>query len=130
LLAEQLARAGEAEEGLAAVAEGLEVVETTGERVYEAELYRVRGELLLVRAKAEPAPAEAEACFRQAIDVARRQSAKSLELRAIVSLSRLYQKQGRREEARQMLAEVYGWFTEGLDIADLQEAKRLVEELS
>ena len=73
---------------------------------------------------------QAEACFHQALDVARRQQAKSLELRAAVSLSRLWQRQGKRDEARQLLAEIYGWFTEGFDTADLLEAKALLEELS
>ena len=73
---------------------------------------------------------EAEACFHQALDVARRQQAKSLELRAAMSLSRLWQQQGKRDEARELLAPVYGWFTEGFDTADLQEAKALLEELS
>jgi predicted ATPase len=72
---------------------------------------------------------EAEACFQQALAVARRQQAKSLELRAAMSLARLWQRQGRRDEARQLLAEVYGWFTEGFDTADLQEAKALLETL-
>jgi predicted ATPase len=75
------------------------------------------------------AEAEAEACFHKAIDIARRQGAKSLELRAVMSLSRLWQQQGKKEEARQMLAEIYGWFTEGFDTKDLQEAKVLLEEL-
>ncbi len=74
--------------------------------------------------------AEAEACFRQAIDVAQRQSAKSLELRAVVSLSRLWQSQGKKDEARQLLAEIYGWFTEGFDTADLKEAKALLDTLN
>ena len=73
---------------------------------------------------------EAEACFLQAIDIARRQQAKSLELRAVTSLARLWQRQDKREEARQMLAEIYGWFTEGFDTADLQEAKVLLKELA
>jgi len=73
---------------------------------------------------------EAETCFHQAIDIARRQSAKSLELRAVMSLSRLLQRQGKKEEARRMLAEIYGWFTEGFDTADLKEAKALLEEVS
>jgi predicted ATPase len=73
---------------------------------------------------------EAETCFRQAIDSARRQSAKSLELRAVMSLSRLLQKKGKTEEARRILAAIYGWFTEGFDTADLKEAKALLEELS
>ena len=76
------------------------------------------------------AEAAAEACFHKAIDIARRQSAKSLELRAVVSLSRLWQQQGKQEEARQMLAEIYGWFTEGFDTVDLQEARALLTELS
>jgi predicted ATPase len=74
-------------------------------------------------------PAEAEACFQQALDVARRQEAKSLELRAAMSLSRLWQQQGKRAKARELLAPIYGWFTEGLDTADLQEAKALLDEL-
>ena len=73
---------------------------------------------------------EAEACFHKAIEIARRQGAKSLELRAVLSLARLWQKQGKKNEARQMLAEIYGWFTEGFDTADLKEAKTLLEELS
>jgi predicted ATPase len=76
------------------------------------------------------AEAEAEACFLKAIEIAQRQQAKSLELRAAMSLSRLWQSQGKKEEARQMLTEVYGWFTEGFDTKDLQEAKMLLEELS
>jgi len=73
---------------------------------------------------------ETEECFQKAIAIARRQGAKSWELRAVMSLSRLWQKQGKKEEARQMLAEIYGWFTEGFDTADLQEAKALLEELA
>jgi predicted ATPase len=96
-------------------------------RWWEAELYRLRGELLLQHAVAQPG--EAETCFRQALDIARRQQAKSLELRAAMSLCRLWQRQGKRDAARQLLAEVYGWFTEGFDTADLQEAKALLEEL-
>jgi predicted ATPase len=90
-------------------------------------LYRVKGELLLRRSAEHQA--EAESCFRQALEIARRQGAKSLELRAAMSLSRLWQRQGKRAEARQLLAEVYGWFTEGFDTPDLQEAKVLLEEL-
>ena len=91
-------------------------------------MHRLKGELLLARAPENPA--DAEACFRQAIDIARRQSAKSLELRAVLSLSRLYHQQGKKEEARRMLAEIYGWFTEGFDTADLQEAKAMLQVLS
>jgi predicted ATPase len=75
------------------------------------------------------AEVEAEACFLKAIEIARKQQAKSLELRAVMSLSRLWQQQGKKEEARQMLAEIYGWFTEGFDTADLKDAKALLEEL-
>jgi len=125
LLAEAYAQRGQAEEGLAVVSEALETVATTGERFYEAELHRLQGELSLQL----PTPlAEAEACLQQALAVARRQQAKSLELRAAMSLSRLWQRQGKRAEAHQLLAEVYGWFTEGFDTADLQEAKALLAE--
>jgi predicted ATPase len=91
----------------------------------EAELCRVKGELLQMSGKV----GEAEACFRQAIAVARGQESKSWELRATLSLSRLLQKDGRSEEARQLLSEIYGWFTEGFDTPDLQEARALLEEL-
>jgi predicted ATPase len=123
------------------------LVENHAERYYEAELYRLKGELLLMQAasgggvrafpleltaaEADPsALAEAEGCFQKALEVARRQEAKSFELRAALSLSRLWQRQGRRAEAYDLLALIYGWFTEGFDTADLQEAKALLEELS
>jgi predicted ATPase len=115
--------------------EALMLVHRTGERCYEAELYRLKGELLLQggqRPKAhgtEQKVAEAEQRFRQALAVARRQQAKALELRAVMSLSRLWQRQGKQREAHQLLAEIYGWFTEGFDTADLQEAKALLDEL-
>ena len=95
--------------------------------------YRLQGELLLKLRQAGAGPArrtDAESCFRQAITVARRMGGKSLELRAALSLSRLLQEQGKKEEARSTLAEVYDWFTEGLDTPDLQEAKALLEEVS
>jgi len=104
------------------------LMERTGERMYEAELHRMRGELLLMQEAADLS--EAENCFRAAIEVARHQSAKSLELRATIGLARLFAKQGRRNEARTMLAEIYGWFTEGFDTADLRDAKALLDELS
>jgi predicted ATPase len=91
-------------------------------------VYRLRGELLLARSAEYHA--EAETCFLQAFDVARRQQAKSWELRATMSLSRLRQRQGKRAEAHELLAPIYGWFTEGVDTADLRKAKALVEELS
>jgi predicted ATPase len=110
------------------LAEALVLVETTGERWYEAELYRLRGELWLQHTMAEPG--EAEACFQQALIIARRQQAKSWELRAATSLSRLWQCQGKRATAHELLAPIYGWFSEGFDTADLQDAKTLLEELS
>ena len=96
-------------------------------RWWEAELYRLRGALLLQRSA--PQPEEAEACFQQALTIARRQQAKSLELRAAMSLSQLWQQQGKRAEAYALLAPIYGWFTEGFGTADLQEAKVLLDEL-
>jgi predicted ATPase len=128
LLAEADALVGQLEAGLAVVAEALGVVDTTGERCWEAELHRLKGELLLARSSERAV--EAEACFRQALGVAGRQQAKSLELRAAISLSHLWQRQGQRAEARELLAPLYGWFTEGFDTTDLQEAKALLEELS
>jgi len=125
-LAEAYGKAGQPEEGLSVLAEALAQVEQTGERYYEAELRRLEGELLLMQGD----DAEAEASFRRAIEVAQRQQAKSWELRATVSLARLWQKQGRTDEARRMLAQIYGWFTEGFDTLDLKEAKALLEELS
>ena len=110
------------------LAEAVALVNQTQERVYEAELYRLQGELLLARSAAHHA--EAETCFRQALDVARRQQAKSWELRAAMSLSRLWQQQDKQAEARALLAPIYGWFTEGFDTADLQEAKTLLEALA
>ena len=125
-LAEAQAKAGQPEEGLDTLDEALALVEQTDERHWEAELHRVQGELLLMQGD----DAEAEASLHKAIEVARGQSAKSWELRATTSLARLWQEQGRIDEARQMLAEIYGWFTEGFDTPDLQEAKALLDELS
>jgi predicted ATPase len=127
VLAEASAQVGQTTEGLGALAEALATLATSWARWWEAELHRLRGELLLQHTEAQPE--EAEACFQQALDVARRQQAKSLELRAAMSLARLWQQQGKRQEAHDLLAEVYGWFTEGLDTADLQEAKALLAEL-
>src|SRR5262249_12277191 len=114
------------DDALALVDEALAMVEKTGERHWEAEIYRVKGELLLD----SRGSSEAESCFRRAIDVARLHSAKSLERRAVMSLSLLLQKQGKKDEASQMLAETYGWFSEGFGTADLKDAKALLEELS
>jgi predicted ATPase len=177
-LAEAYGKGGQIEEGIAVLAEALAIVDKHGERCYEAELYRLAGELSLRMGEREsgrvgdqkknrrtgdgenrgegegsgfplpdsPIPrfpdsssesspilpfphSSPEECFHKAIAIARRQQAKSLELRATTSLSRLWQQQGKKEEARQMLAEIYGWFTEGFDTADLKEAKALLEEL-
>ncbi len=128
LLAEALSRARRADEGLGLVNEALTEVERSSEHFYEAELYRLKGELLLMREAQDES--EAENCFLQAIAVARYQSAKSWELRAVMSLSRLYCQQGKKEDARQMLVEIYGWFTEGFDTVDLREAKALLRTVS
>jgi predicted ATPase/class 3 adenylate cyclase len=130
-LAEAYRKGGQVEEGLAVLAAALEFVDRTEERLHEAELYRLKGELTLQSESQSPKspPREAEACFQKAIAVARHQSAKSLELRAVMSLSRLWQHQGKKAEARQLLSEIYGWFTEGFDTKDLQEAKVLLAEL-
>jgi predicted ATPase len=95
--------------------------------MYEAELYRLKGDLLLMRSADHTA---AEACLHQALTIARRQQAKSLELRAAMSLARLWQQQGKRAEARALLAPIYTWFTEGFDTADLQDAKALLDALA
>jgi predicted ATPase len=120
-------RAGRPGEGATLLAEARVVMENTGERLYGAELYRLKGELTLGQLKIK---GEAEACFQRAIKTARRRQAKSLELRAATSLARLWQSRDKRQQARRMLAEVYGWFTEGLDTADLREAKALLVELA
>jgi class 3 adenylate cyclase/predicted ATPase len=129
LLAEASGKVGQAEEGLKALAEALAIAAKNVDVIYDAEIHRLKGELLLACSGADNRT-EAESSFRRAIDIARRQQAKSWELRTATSLSRLLQKQGKKEEARQMLAEIYGWFTEGFDTADLKDAKALLEELS
>ena len=127
LLAEAAGHAGQVEEGLRLLAEALTALEASGRGDLLAEAYRLQGELLL--RQATPDAAQAEACFQQALAIARRQQAKSWELRAAMSLSRLWQQQGKRAEAHELLAPIYGWFTEGFDTADLQEAKALLDEL-
>jgi predicted ATPase len=158
LLAEMYGEVGQTEEGLTVLAEALAHIEKTGERYYEAELYRLKGQLTLQKLSvassqlseksrvgsahhdvtgveagtvggAHPTEEEAEACFLKALDVARQQQAKSLELRAATSLARLWRQQGKTAEARALLTPVYSWFTEGFDTKDLQEAKALIEEL-
>ena len=160
LLAEAYGKVGRVEEGLAVLAKALAVVDKTGERFYEAELYRIKGELTLQssvqrlgsRVKTGPqsrvhspksskatsqilnpqshAEVEAEECFRKAIEIAQKQQAKSWELRTATSLARLWQVQGKRKEALDLLKPVYEWFTEGFDTKDLKEAKALLEELA
>jgi predicted ATPase len=115
-------------EGLDALNEALVVAEQNEERNWDREIYRLRGELLL---KQEDSNAvEAQRCFQRAIEIARNQSTKSFELRATMSLARLLAKQGWRDEARPMLADIYGWFTEGFDTADLKDAKALLDQLA
>jgi len=128
-------KVGQVEEGLKLLDKATAIMHKTGQRNYEAELYRLKGQLTLQKFKVQSskfkeAEAEAEECFLQALEVARKQQAKSLELRAVMSLARLWQRQGKKDEARQLLAEVYNWFTEGFETKDLQEAKALIEELA
>lgn len=144
LLAELYGKAGQVKEGLTLLAEALTAVEKTGERFYEAELYRLKGTLTLQKFSVvssqlsvtdprslPPDPqAEAEACFQKALEIAQKQQAKSLELRAATSLARLWQQQGKQKEAHELLSNIYNWFTEGFDTKDLQEAKALLGELT
>jgi len=130
MLAEACVHAGQCDEGLRLVTEALERVQQSGERGWEAELYRLKGELLVhAEGGVQHAAVTAEACFHQALAVARRQQAKSFELRAALSLGWLWQQQGKRQEAHDLLAQIYHWFTEGFDTADLQEARALLEAL-
>jgi predicted ATPase len=126
LLATAYGAAAQPEQGLEVLAEALSVVHNKGEQYYEAEIYRLTGELLLACSADQHAAAEAS--FQQALVVARAQQAKSWELRAAVSLGRLWQQQGQRAKAHELLAPIYRWFTEGLDTPDLQEAKMLLAE--
>ena len=126
VLAEVCDHLGHTEDGLQALAEAHTLVEQHEERWWEAEIYRLRG-VLLLRQPGTP-QAEAETWLQRALDVARRQEAKSLELRAAMSLSRLWQQQGKQQEAHDLLSEVYAWFTEGFDTADLQDAKALLDD--
>ena len=127
-LAETCGQNGRAEEGLDVVAKGQATAEQTGHRMAEAELHRVKGELIMIRDPGNVA--EAERSLRTAIEVARRQGARLFELRATVSLARLLKQQGKTVEARPMLREIYNWFTEGFDTADLKDAKALLDQLS
>jgi predicted ATPase len=108
--------------------EAMTAVETTGEKLWEAEVYRTAGDIALL--SPEPDAAKAEGYFERALSIARQQQAKSWELRAAMSTARLWRDQGKRDEARDLLAPVYGWFTEGFDTLDLKEAKALLDELN
>jgi class 3 adenylate cyclase/DNA-binding winged helix-turn-helix (wHTH) protein/predicted ATPase len=129
LLAEAYKQGGQVDAGLHVLSEALVHLDRTGERGLEAEIHRLKGECLLAQISKRCKEREAEECFQQALDVARRQQAKSLELRAAMSLSRLWQQQGRRAGAHRILAGIYSWFTEGFDTPDLQEAKALLQTL-
>jgi predicted ATPase len=137
LLAETYGKKGQTEDGLVQLAEALTAAQSHEEGWWIAEVYRLKGELLLTQKGSRPQAEgcrekteEAEECFLKALEIARKQQAKSLELRAVMSLARLWQSQGKQDDARQRLAEIYGWFTEGFDTKDLQEAKVLLAELS
>lgn len=126
LIAEIYGYLNKPEEGLTLLSESLDIVNTTDHRSYEPELHRIKGELLLLQGAGA---SEVEGCYEKALEVARLQLAKSYELRAAISLVRLWQEQNKQEEARQLLSEIYGWFTEGFDTADLKEAKMLLGEI-
>jgi predicted ATPase len=126
MLAETHLQLGQTEAGLRVVAEAKELVARNEDRMWQAELARIEGELLRQGGELDAA----EACFEDALATARRQEARSLELRAAVSLARAWSTQDRRSEARDLLAPVYGWFTERLNTPDLQEAKVLLDELA
>ena len=127
-IAEIYGKRGQIQEGLQTITKALNLIKKTEERWWEAEIYRLKGELLILESADNQS--DAESCFNQALDVSRRQQAKSLELRATMSLSRLWQYQGKKEEARRLLSKIYGWFIEGFDTADLKDAKALLDELS
>ena len=128
LIATAVGRTGRVDEGLRVIDQSFPIIERTGARFYEAEVHRLKGELLLMQDVSNAAPAEQS--LRTAIDISRRQKAKSWELRATTSLARLLRDTGRRDGARAMLAEIYGWFSEGFDTADLKDAKALLGELT
>jgi predicted ATPase len=137
-LAELYGNLGHVEKGLAILSEALAIEQKSGDCACEAELYRLKGELLLIQAGRDGSStasdkksilSEAEACFHKSIEIARNQSTRSWELRAAMSLGRLWERQGRKEEARRIVAGVYGWFTEGFDTKDLREANALLETL-
>jgi predicted ATPase len=128
LIATALGRLRRFDEGLRTIDESFPIIERSGQRLYEAEVHRLKGELLLTQDLSNAA--QAENSFRTAIDIAHKQHAKSWELRATTSVARLFAKQGKRDEARAMLADIYNWFTEGFDTVDLKDAKALLDELA
>jgi predicted ATPase len=128
LLAEVCVKVGRLDEGLNALSEALTAADNLENRKYEAEAYRLKGELLLKQDGSKTT--QAQNCLQRAIEIAQKQNAKSLELRATISLARLLAKQDRQVEAHAMLAEVYGWFTEGFDTPDLTDAKALIDDLA
>ena len=128
MLAEAYGTVAQAEKGLPLLVEARTIMDKNGQRYYDAELHRLQGKLFLQQAA--PDVSQAESCFHQALAIARDQQAKSWELRAATSLARLWQQQDKRQDAYDLLAPVYGWFTEGFDTADLQEAKGLLEKLA
>ena len=127
-LARAHAELGQLDDAWRCIGEALTAIETSKEKWYEAEVNRIAGEVALQ--SVEPDAAKAEAYFERALSVARQQQAKSWELRAAMSMARLWRDQGRRDEARDLLAPVYGWFTEGFDTLDLKDAKALLHELA
>ena len=127
-LARAYARAGQFDNALEAISEAQNTLQATGERWAEAELNRIAGEVALMLPEADAT--KAEIYFERALGVACKQQAKSWELRAAMCMARLWRDQGKREEARELLAPVYGWFTEGFGTRDLKEAKKLLDELS
>jgi predicted ATPase len=129
LLAEAYGQGGQVDAGILLLEEALVAVHHHAEVFYKAELYRLKGELLQQRAEGGQQMEEVETLFHQALAIARGQQAKSLELRVAMSLSRLWQRQGKRDHARALLAEIYGWFIEGFEMLDLQEARALLQEL-
>jgi predicted ATPase len=128
LLAGAYGQLGQFDDALSHIGEAMTAVETTKETWYEAEVYRIAGEIALMSPERDAA--KAEASFERALAVAREQQAKFFELRAAMSIARLWRDQGKRDKARELLAPVYGWFTEGFDTLDLKQAKALLDELA
>ena len=127
-LARAYGELGQLDEARSYIDEAMTAVETTKEKWYEADVHRIAGEIALMSPERDAA--KAEACFEQALAVARAQQAKSFELRAAMSMAKLWRDQGRRDEARELLSPVYGWFTEGFDTLDLKQAKALLDEMT